>query len=274
MNRKGAIPVFILIAVILIFVVLAAGSLLLYQKERNDNVQLKSQIEEVTALKRSAENKLDESKKVIAELQAKLQESKDEISALTGEVERERASRQETAAKIEQLISDLEQQKTLRADLENKLISAQDEGKKIKAQLKDLESQKSDLESKVKDLEAARNVELGKVVVYPDAADKTRAKSGNKKTDVAAAQAKDKAAKKAVLEGKVLVVNKEFNFIVFNLGNKDGVQTGSEFSVYHADKYVGDVKVEKVHEAMSAAEFSANIKDRLFENDKVVQKAK
>ena len=47
------------------------------------------------------------------------------------------------------------------------------------------------------------------------------------------------------------------------------------FPIYHNNQYVGDVKVEKVHDAMSAAGFvSADIKDKISEGDKVVPKSK
>jgi hypothetical protein len=73
----------------------------------------------------------------------------------------------------------------------------------------------------------------------------------------------------------VLVVNKDYNFAVINLGSKDGVALGNEFAVYRNNKFIGDMKVEKVHDAMSAAGFSSgDMKDKVSEGDKVVQKAK
>jgi len=71
------------------------------------------------------------------------------------------------------------------------------------------------------------------------------------------------------------VVNKEYNFVVMNLGSRDGVTAGSEFSLYHNNQHVGDVKIEKVHDAMSAAGFLApETKDKVSEGDRVVQKVK
>jgi hypothetical protein len=62
---------------------------------------------------------------------------------------------------------------------------------------------------------------------------------------------------------------------VINLGTKDGISSGDVFSIYHNNKYVGDAKLEKVHDSMSAAGFlSEDIKDKVSEGDKVVQKVK
>jgi hypothetical protein len=191
-------------------------------------------------------------------------------------MEQEKASRQDAEAKLETVRADLEQQKTLRSDLEDKLNQAQDEGKKIKTQVKDLEQQKADLEVKLKEFEAAKNVELGKVVVSPDQAiyDRRAKAKADKNKSASAAKDKSEVARRGDLEGKVLVVNKEFNFIVLSLGNKDKVSIGDEFGVYHNGAFVGNVKVEKVHESMSAAGFGDDFKNKFFENDKVVQKAK
>ena len=72
-----------------------------------------------------------------------------------------------------------------------------------------------------------------------------------------------------------MVLNKEYNFAVINLGSTDGVNIGDLFSVYHNDKYIGDVKIEKVHDSMSAAGFeSTAIKDNISEGDKVTQQIK
>ena len=77
------------------------------------------------------------------------------------------------------------------------------------------------------------------------------------------------------LEGQILVVNKEYNFAVVNLGVKNGVNVNNVFAVYSQGQYIGDIKVEKVHESMSAANFvTPGIKDKILEGDKVVFKNK
>ena len=277
MNRKGKVTVIVLIFTTVLFLALDAGSIFLYQREHSENLQLKDQVEGLNTSLRATQNKYEESKKVASELEIKLQELKTQINSLTSDLEQEKTSRQEAEAKFEQSRADLEQQKTLRADLEDKLSQSQDEGKKIKTQIKDLEQQKTDLEMRVKELESSKKVELGKVVVNPDQAvldRRAKTKADKKKSAASTAVEKNAAVKAGALEGKVLVVNKEFNFIVINLGNKDGVEIGDEFGVYHGDKLSGNVKVEKVHESMSAAGFSDDYKSKFFESDKVVQKAK
>ncbi|MFA4854762.1 MAG: hypothetical protein WC616_05385, partial [Candidatus Omnitrophota bacterium] len=251
----------VLIILIIISLALAAGGFYSYQNEHTKNIQLQAQIEELNTRQRITESKLEETKKKAVEFQLKLQEATAQIDSLTNELAQEKSLRLEASNKSEQLKVDLEQQKVLRQDIENRLNQAQDDGKKIKEQTKVMQQQKAELEAKIKNLESISNgVELGKVVVAPAPAVKPGKKS-------AVPQGKS-------LEGRVMVVNKDYNFAVLNLGSKDGVNTGDEFSVYHAGKVIGVLKVEKVHESMAAAGFSEELKSIISENDEVVQKVK
>lgn len=287
-NYKGKVPVIALIG-ILIVLGLVAGLAYFLQKEHATNISLQQQLTEIREKQKIAEAKLDESKKMISLLEVKLQETQTQIESLTTDLEAEKAAKLESLNEAERLRTELEQQKVLRTDLEKKFNEAQGEIKKSRGQLAQLELKKTELEDKVKQLEIksrdletkVQGIELGTIVVSPEA--KQPAKKTGKAKKVTKEEKKPaplKEVKKAEavavsekLEGNVLVVNKDYNFVVINLGNKEGVKAGSVFNVYHNDKYIGDVKVEKVHESMSAAGFaSANIKDGVSEGDKVVQK--
>jgi hypothetical protein len=174
----------------------------------------------------------------------------------------------------------------LREDLEKQLNQVQDDGRQIKEQMKIMQQQKFVLEEKIKNLESGSGgVELGKVIVNSDllpAANDVvpdQFKITNKKNKVPEAKV-SKAVKKEPpvlikgLEGRVKVVNNEFNFVVINLGSKDKINVGDEFLVSHAGKPIGDLKIEKVHEAMSAAGFAPELKNLIKEEDLVVQKIK
>ncbi len=283
MNRKGTVSVIILIGLIIISLGLAASASYFYQKEHAKTIQLQEQIDELNTRQRVTEDKLGESKKMAMDFQLKLQAAKTEIDSLTGELAGEKTARQEASSKLEQAMADLEQQKAKREDLENKLNQSQDDSKKIKEQIKVIEQQKAELEAKIKSLEPASTVELGKVVVNNetsaiDAKAKARAEAKMKANiparHPAKVEKKEKAPQVKSLEGKIVVVNKENNFVVLNLGSKDGVSMGDEFSVSRAGKTIGEVKVEKVHESMSAAGFAGELKEIIGENDKVTQKAK
>lgn len=286
MNSKAKTTVVILIVLILISLALAGGGFYLFQQERTKNIQLQDQLTELNTRQKAIEKKFEESKKLISDLQLKLQDSKTKVDTLSRDLENEKTAREEAKAQLEQLKADLEEQKGLRQDIEKKLTQAQEDVTKTQVKLKELESEKTELESKIKDLETkSGDVELGKIVVSPEP---VAAKVEEKKAEV---KVKEKAKARVVqptsekkretvekalgLEGKVLVVNKDYNFAVINLGSKDGIGIGDVFSIYHNKKYAGDIKVEKVHDSMSAAGFvTEDIKDKVSEGDQVVQKVK
>lgn len=254
MEKKAIGLTILLIAVIAVTLALAGGGFYMFKQEQKKNFDLNDKLDEISTKQRITETKLKESEKFIADLQQKLMDAKSQMDNLSAGLQQEKAARQEATAKLELLRTDLEQQKTLRADLEKKFTQAQEDVRKTQAQLSDLQSQKETLESKVNDLETkTQGVELGKIVVGPE-------------VSVPVAQG---------LEGKVLVVNKDYNFAVISLGSKDGVGLGDAFEIYHNNKYIGDVRIEKVHDSMAAAGFvNTDIKNKVSEGDKVTQKVK
>ncbi|MDD5281185.1 MAG: hypothetical protein PHC37_00070 [Candidatus Omnitrophica bacterium] len=280
MNRKGAILKFVLIGLIIISLVVVGGLTYLFQNERVKCGRLQAQVDELTAREKVTEGKLEDSKKKVSELTLKLQETKDRIASITEDLDKEKSARQEATKELEQIKADMEQQRISRQDVEDKLTQAQDDGRKLKERLKVIVQQKEELEAKIKTLESsAPGVELGKVVVNSEAEDSSKVKNNaaKKKADAPEPVKEEKqepAAQVKPLEGKVTVVNKEYNFAVISLGQKDGINIGDQFSVYRDGKVIGDLKVEKIHDSMSAAGFAAELKDIIKENDLVVQKEK
>lgn len=267
----------ILIALIIISLAISGIIFVLFQKEHAKNLSLQVQLEDVKAKQHMAEARLDESKKLIADMQVKLQDAQTQIEALNSDVQKEKDAKQEALTQIDQLKSDLENQKEIRVTLEKKIAQAQDEANKTKLQVKELEAQKNDLEQKLKSIEdkakeeqaKSTGVELGKIVVGPETNAQVVAVQTGK---IAPVEKKPVAGE---LSGKILVINKDYNFAVINLGSNDGVKLGDVFSTYHKDKFIGDVKVEKVHDSMSAAGFlSADAKNKFSEGDIVVLKNK
>ena len=56
------------------------------------------------------------------------------------------------------------------------------------------------------------------------------------------------------LKSKVLVVNRNHNFVVVDAGARDGVEKGMVLVLHRAKKYVGKCQVEKVYDRMAAAD--------------------
>lgn len=259
-NNKGKAVIFLIVLIIIAFG-LGGGAYYLLQQEITRNGDLTQRLEEAESKREAVESELETAKNKIAVLQANITDAELKIADLTTGMEKEKASKNISLKELEQLKSDLEKELNLKISLQKDLDASVKSFKEIEPRLKEMENKvneletlKRELEDKVKSLEEkVQNVELGKIVVSPD---QTGVSTGT--------------AAPANLEGKVAVVNKDYNFAVINLGNKDGVVVGSVFSVTHDNKHVGDLKIEKVHESMSAAGFvTPEIKDKIAEGDKV-----
>jgi Skp family chaperone for outer membrane proteins len=268
MTNRGRVALVILTILILISLSLAGAVFYLLQKEHAQKIALQEELEEVKAKQSITETELKKSRNTISNLEFKLQDADSTIAKLNADLAQEKTAKQSALDEIGQLKIDLEQQKQLRADLEKKFSQAQKETQKLQTQLKELDSKKTELETKLKDLEAkSQRVELGTIVV----SNETSVPANVPPKTIA----REQVEKVTALEGKVLVINKDYNFVVINLGSKDGVKLGDIFSIYHSNNYVGDVKVEKVHDSMAAAGFvSEGLRDKVSEGDRITQKTR
>lgn len=258
-------PATVFIVLILVSLSLAGTGFYLLQKEKAKTSVLQQQVDDLLLKQRIMETKLEEHKKTIVDLEVKLKASQTKMDALAKSLELETKNKEAALSEVEELKSDLQKQKDLRSDLEKKLGQTQKDVEKTEAQLKDLENKRTQLEAKMKELQEQakqtkeqQGVELGTIVIGPEG---STAQAG-------AAQPKN-------MEGKILVVNKEYNFVVIDIGTKSGIAVDDIFSVYHANRYLGDIKIAKIHDSMSAADFlSDTLKDQISEGDRVVQKNK
>jgi tetratricopeptide (TPR) repeat protein len=77
------------------------------------------------------------------------------------------------------------------------------------------------------------------------------------------------------MKGIVIVINKEYNFLVVDLGEVNGIKSGNTLSVYHDQNYLGDIKVTNVHKNYCSAEPLAGSPATIYQvqvKDRVVSK--
>jgi len=55
-----------------------------------------------------------------------------------------------------------------------------------------------------------------------------------------------------ILNGRILAINKKFNFVIINLGEKDGIKKGMIFMVYRGQKLLARAETEDVYKEMSS----------------------
>lgn len=262
-NKAKALTV-ILIVLMIGTLTLAGGLFYLLQDAQSRNASLQTELEEAKQRYSKSETQLKLASDKVSDLEKQLRGIENKIETLSRELEQETNEKQQAMAKIDSLAKELEEQKRLRSEIEGELKQAKEDAIKTRDQLRALSSEKKDLEARFGELEKKeKGIELGKIVV------------GQETSQKEAVGLTEPSPAKMGQEGKVLVINKDYNFAVLNLGSKDGVNIGDVFSVYHNNKYVGDVQVEKVHDSMSAAGFQAEaVKNKISEGDRVLQNVK
>ncbi|HDZ77312.1 MAG TPA: hypothetical protein ENH41_04435 [Candidatus Omnitrophica bacterium] len=265
MNRSGK-------AVIVLLILLAAASISLsgviyynLEKEKSQTNNLSVEISDIESEKARLEEKIDEQKTELSKVYARLEQNEKKFKKLTFSIDEEKRKSQEVVSESASLRKDLADTKTAKVDLERKITQNQEELDSFKLEIAQLKKVKDVLQAKLKELTGDFDVELGKIVIGPEDA------SSKSSPRIDATKKKSAASN---LEGKILVVNKEYDFAVINLGARDGVSVGDMLSIYHKGNYVGDIVIERVDEMMSSANFlSSNTKEKVKEGDKVVYRS-
>jgi hypothetical protein len=107
-----------------------------------------------------------------------------------------------------------------------------------------------DLETKVMELSERPSVELEKVLVTGDSPTSPAASSSSSS---GGAVVPVSTTSTSPTEGQIVVVNREYDFIVMNLGKNQGLSVGQEFQIIRGSEVLGKVKVEKIYDELSAA---------------------
>ncbi len=291
MSEKGKSAVIILVVLLLLSLSAAGGAYFLFQQEHERNLVLQDDLEEIKTRQKISESKLEEAKRMLAALDTRLKDTRGEITELATMLDVEQKNKDEALAQVEVLRVDLNEQRRLRIQLESDLANTVEALNDTQGQLDNLGFQKSELEAQINDLhdrstnleDKMEGVELGKIVVNRDKK-AAKKKSGGwwpwrkkKEEPVQAEEPEPEPQSEATagqMQGEILIVNRDYNFVVMNLGSKDGVAVDDLFSLYHDNKYIGDVKISKIHDSMAAADFlSDEAKNLAAEGDKVIIKS-
>lgn len=218
-----------------IIALLAITTLFLFVAKNNiaaKNMELQSQLDTAVDAKATAEKQLAETTAIKDELQGRVEQMKKEALGFAAQVEQEKRLKENALAQLNEKLQEAENlKKSVEAERQEKLALKETLGKEnedLKAQLNEVRTTKESLEKKLKQTLARKGIKLEKIVVRPETGE-------------------------LVSEGQVLVVNKEFDFVVVNLGENDGLKVGSKLQVLKDDQPLGTIEVEKIYGNMSAA---------------------
>ncbi len=164
-------------------------------------------------------------------------------------------------AENQQLRLDIKQLTTTKVALEKSIASLSDEKGAVEKKLVETENIiqnridevwqiKKDIDTRFDGRGAKAStgeVELAPIVV-------NKGDTVPSKPAPAQAKAASKSAQAKKLQGSIVSVNEENNFVIVNLGEKSGINVGDAFRVYHNGAPIGAVEVIQVRQDISAAD--------------------
>ncbi len=258
-HGKVLVPLLSILAVLLMGVSGAAAYLLIQERDvrmakesqlRDAVVEigdLKSRLDAIQEARSKAEDELASARKEFGAMKDQLTQAKDSQETLARSV-------QDREQEISRLTKELEQTRSQSQQSTARLSELQAEQDTLKQQLAQLEQAKGQLESKVLELSDNPTVQLDKITV----------KEGGE------ALATPVMTSSGAHQGQVVVINREYDFIVMNLGKNQGLTVGQEFQIVRDNQVLGRVKVEKVYDELSAAAIlPESNKDTIREGDLV-----
>ncbi len=261
----------ILLAVVAVLAIGVAGVAMMFQMKEHDlrlakerellmvkseNEDLTHQVDQVKTAKAKADQDLAKTAAQLEQIVQQLAEERTAKEALAKSVD-------DRQHEIDRLTKDLEQARTEKIALGDQLAALKNQQEGLQSQLVKAQEAKAALAAKVEAQAAPDStVELDKVVVASPAAFGASAPF--------ASSSSSSSQTVSALQGQVLVVNREYDFIVFNLGKNQGLQVGQEFQVLRGQEVLGRVRVEKVYDELSAAALLPDAKeDAIHEGDVV-----
>lgn len=269
MNKGGKMLVYILSILAVGSACLAVTGFIISQQEKQKRIATEKELKATLLAKEQLNAQLDETYKAKAKIETELAKTRQKVEEMTSELTTKTKTIEDLHAAIESKdieISDLRNSSdnlmAERNELVKNLTKAENELNELIKAKETLAKALEEKEALFKELSEGQKtqqpVELEKVVIKKEETN-ARAPEG------AGVQIQDDGIKikgekpiaeekpTSKLSGQILKINKEFDFIIIDAGNKDGVSVGSILEIYRDSKVLGRAQIEKVYDSLSAA---------------------
>lgn len=249
MSKTFKIVLLLLVVVSIVSALAAVFAFIGKEREYTKRLLLEYKLAATLKDRKRLEGEIELGKKAKEELDAKIKDLDKKMRELLAEVEEEREKTKSVMLdistkeeEIAELKDTLEKEKDEKMSISKKLQELEFTHAKTKTEIARLKEEKAELEKKVSDLKE-KSVDLDTIVVNP-----------TPPATVSPMPVQPQGpAHKELLQGKVLVVNKDYNFIVTDLGQDDGIQKGMIFEVRDITESLGKAEIDKVYDTMSSA---------------------
>lgn len=216
-------------------------------------------------------SKLDETKKTVEQESAALNQTKAELTKTKSSLAETSKNLETTTAAKDQVTA---QVSTLTTEVTTAKNQATELSTQISAKENEITTLKADIEAKNAEIAAAKAAAPTETTAAPGA--EVLAQIEEQKTLITKLQAdldssrgqleelrikeRNRMDKKlqAGLEGRILAVNQAWNFVVLNLGDRNGIVNNAELLVKRGNRLVGKVRVTSVEPSISIADIVAN----------------
>ncbi len=282
MKLTGRTPIIFLVLTLILLLSGTAISLYLLRQEVDIRRSAESSLEELQVKAVQIETSLKDAQKQIEVLDGKNKDADAKINSLMDELDLEAGLREqiknenkklkdalEAEAKNklelrERLSKEIEVVQNKLKDMEKESTGKREEVAALQVKFDEVQKKNQDLEAQLKDMTDGTAARFSRNEIIPVPGNAQEDKVNLDRIVVTPDGAK---------EGKVLNVDLDTEFLIFDLGSKSGIKPGDVMSVYRGKAYLGDIKVSRVQDEMAAADFIPPFSSRkVRKNDQVVSK--
>jgi multidrug efflux pump subunit AcrA (membrane-fusion protein) len=217
----------------------------------------KGKISEANGKVEAAEASATTAKADLTKAQATLKTTSENLATVT--TERDQLNSQITSAKadLDKATADLAAATTAKTTAETRTTELTTENETLKKQIADAAtSAQTPAAPETSAEDKARITELE--TVNATVQKELDAARGQLETLVKQNQDRAQMKMRDGLEGRILAVNPAWNFVVLNLGDKNGVLNNAEMLVKRGNQFIGKIRVTSVEPSTSIADIVAN----------------
>lgn len=241
MNKSGKTLTIFLVVISILLLSLTVISIFFYKTESDLRKSVEVQLAQAKVSEAKMDADLKEAKKQVFLLEEKAKEADEKINGLMDELDLQEGLRDQMKmenASLKEAVSKVSEEKEA---LDKELAAVQEKIAALEEKVKMSESARTDIENKMKEMEQAEftDVQLEKIVVTPG----------------------------EIPPGKVVSVNQDNNFVIFDLGQEHGIRPEMVMSVFRGESYLGDIKVTRAQAGMSVADFVAPFTSKQAKKD-------
>ncbi|MBI4845239.1 MAG: hypothetical protein HY810_02000 [Candidatus Omnitrophica bacterium] len=275
-KKTGSNFMLIILVFVAILSLATAGALYIgKESETTKRLEAEENLNQMRIAKQELQQELKDTQNVKRQLEIDIEQRKESYLQLSEQFNKEQAEKENLLLKFNQKVEmlasmkkRLDDEKSQTEILGRKLETVTYENEDIKKQLSQIRTAKEALENRIIQMSRKKKsdgVELETIIVDENSAPVSEEPAFN--SGLGTETHFVPLGPTARLEGQVLVVNKEFSFVVINIGEKDGIKSEEVLDVYRGKELLGKVQVERIYDTMSSAVILPSTQVEIKEGD-------